>query len=138
MLSDSEQQPLLKSQYAAAIDTVGGKTLAGLLKMVQLGGVVTACGMVGGNDLATTVFPFILRGVTLCGIDSANISRQPQQELWNKIADEWQLDLSDIVTRISLEETLDHIELMSQGKTKGRLLIELETANNAVGNNAAT
>ena len=94
ILNDSAKRPLLKSQYAAAIDTVGGNTLAGLLKMVNLGGVVTACGMVGGNELETTVFPFILRGVTLFGIDSANISRQPRQELWDKIADEWQLDLT--------------------------------------------
>ena len=138
MLSDNVERPLLKSQYSAAIDTVGGSTLAGLLKLVQPLGVVTACGMVGGNDLPTTVFPFILRGVTLCGIDSANISRQPRQELWNKIADEWQMDLTPIITRISLPDVLDHITLMSQGKTKGRLLVELGTENKAAEDNAAT
>ena len=138
MLNDSAERPLLKSQYAAAIDTVGGNTLAGLLKMVQLQGVVTACGMVGGNDLPTTVFPFILRGVTLVGIDSANLPRQPRQELWNKIADDWQMDLTPIITRISLTEVLDHIELMSRGKTKGRLLVELGTETNAADDNAAT
>jgi len=138
MLDDATEHPLLKSQYAAAIDTVGGNTLAGLIKMVQPGGVVTACGMVGGNDLSTTVFPFILRGVTLCGVDSANIARQPRQELWNKIASQWQMDLTQIVTRISLAEVLDHIELMSQSKTKGRLLVELGTKNKTVDNNAAT
>jgi len=138
MLDDATEQPLLKSQYTAAIDTVGGNTLAGLIKMVQPGGVVTACGMVGGNDLSTTVFPFILRGVTLCGVDSANIARQPRQKLWNKIASQWQMDLTQIVTRISLAEVLDHIELMSQSKTKGRLLVELGTKNKTVDNNAAT
>ncbi len=125
LLDETSKQPLLKSQYAAAIDTVGGNTLAGLLKMVQPRGVVTACGMVGGNDLPTTVFPFILRAITLFGIDSANLPRQPRQKLWDKIADNWQMDLSPIVTRISLDEVLDHIQRMSQAKTKGRLLVEI-------------
>ena len=125
MLDEKNKQPLLKSQYAAAIDTVGGNTLAGLLKTVQPHGVVTACGMVGGNDLPTTVFPFILRGLTLSGIDSAGIPRSFRQKLWNQIADQWQVDLTPIITRISLDEVLDHAELMSDGKTKGRLLVEV-------------
>ena len=125
MLNEKNKQPLLKSQYAAAIDTVGGNTLAGLLKTVQPHGVVTACGMVGGNDLPTTVFPFILRGLTLSGIDSAGIPRSFRQKLWNQIADQWQVDLTPIITRISLDEVLDHAELMSDGKTKGRLLVEV-------------
>ena len=85
MLDDSAKRPLLKAQYAAAIDTVGGNTLAGLLKLVQPHGAVTACGMVGGNELPTTVFPFILRGITLFGIDSAGLPRQPRQELWTRL-----------------------------------------------------
>ena len=131
MLNEKSKQPLLKSQYAAAIDTVGGNTLAGLLKMIQQQGCIAACGMVGGNDLSTTVFPFILRGITLLGIDSANIPRQPRQKIWDKIADQWQVDLTRIVTRISLDEVLDHINLMLQGKTKGRLLVDVGTENNA-------
>ena len=125
MLDEKNRQPLLKSQYAAAIDTVGGNTLAGLLKTVQPHGVVTACGMVGGNDLSTTVFPFILRGLTLSGIDSAGIPRSFRQKLWNQIADQWQVDLTPIVKRISLDEVLEHAERMSDGKTKGRLLVEV-------------
>ena len=131
MLDEKNKQPLLKSQYAAAIDTVGGATLGGLLKTVQPHGIVTACGMVGGNDLSTTVFPFILRGLTLSGIDSAGITRTFRQKLWNQIADQWQVDLTPITKRISLDEVFEQAKLMSQGKTKGRLLVDIGTENNA-------
>ncbi len=75
-LDDTSSTPLLKGQWAAAVDTVGGNTLATVLRSAQSHACVTACGLVAGHDLPLTVYPFILRGVSLCGIDSAGISRE--------------------------------------------------------------
>ncbi|MCG8624300.1 MAG: oxidoreductase, partial [Proteobacteria bacterium] len=86
---DSSGKPLLAARWAGAVDTVGGTTLATLIRSTQHRGCVAACGMVGGVDLAMTVFPFILRGVTLDGIDSASCPMPERLEIWNKLAGPW-------------------------------------------------
>ena len=123
-LDDASPSPLLKGRWAGAIDTVGGNTLATILKTCQPHACITACGMVGGSDLATSVFPFILRGVTLCGIDSANISRETRQNLWNKIATQWQLEnLSDLTGEIALTDLPFAVTRILKGRSAGRTLV---------------
>lgn len=126
-LIDDSKAPLLKGEFAGAIDTVGGNTLATILRKTKNGGCVTACGMVGGHRLATTVYPFILRGITLCGIDSANIDRSTREELWQRIATEWRLDkLNDVIEGISPSELETALEQISQGKIAGRVVVDFE------------
>lgn len=125
-ICDPSSRPLLKGVYAAAIDQVGGTTLATLLRMVQPHGCVTACGLVGGHELATTVYPFILRGVALLGIDSANITYQQRQENWEYIATAFgSLGLDDLVTTMARQQLADGIQQIAAGNVAGRIVIEM-------------
>ncbi|HPR51469.1 MAG TPA: YhdH/YhfP family quinone oxidoreductase [Deltaproteobacteria bacterium] len=123
---DTSQRPLLKVQWAGCIDTVGGEILATSIKSTAPGGAVTCCGNVASHDLPLTVFPFILRGVSLIGIDSQNCPMPMRQKAWDKIASEWKIPWLD---RITSETTLSgleaEIELMLQGKHKGRTIVHL-------------
>ncbi|MBW1969318.1 MAG: YhdH/YhfP family quinone oxidoreductase, partial [Deltaproteobacteria bacterium] len=86
---DSSGRPMLKGLWAGGIDTVGGEILATTIKSTKDDGAVTCCGNVGSHDLPLNVYPFILRGVTLMGIDSQNCPMPMRLKVWNKIADEW-------------------------------------------------
>ena len=126
LLNDDSPRPLLKGEYAAAVDTVGGNTLHTLLRSVKLTGCVTACGLVGGAELHTNVYPFILRGVTLCGIDSANISQSQRQQLWNRIASQYALDGVDKIAQVVQPDQLGQwIEQILQGQVSGRVIINM-------------
>ena len=85
-LSEASERPMLKSVYGGAVDTVGGRTLENLVKSLQSGGSVAACGLVSGPELNLTVYPFILRGVNLLGIDSQNLALPKRQRLWERLA----------------------------------------------------
>jgi len=122
-LNDSSETPLLKGRWAAAVDTVGGNTLETVLRTTKPHGCVTACGLVGGHGLKGTVYPFILRGLTLCGIDSAGIDRETRMRLWGKIAGDWKLDLDEIATEITLDEFPNAVEQILKGKIFGRTLV---------------
>ncbi len=120
-------RPLLKSAWAAVIDTVGGETLAAVLKSTAIGATVTACGMVGGVELPTSVYPFILRGVTLAGIDSANISREERIRVWNLIADRFRIeDLDRIAVDIGLSGLPEKIDEILASRVAGRVVINLQ------------
>lgn len=129
MRSDFEElqkRPLLKPIYAGAIDTVGGVILENMIKSVHPLGVVTACGNAASIKLELTVFPFILRGVSLIGIDSQNYPMQYRKQVWNKFANEWKLEnLEANAHTISLEELSNQLGLMLQGKLKGRTILKL-------------
>ncbi len=116
---------MLKSRWAAAVDSVGGKTLSTVLRSAKNHSCITACGLVGGHELDLTVYPFILRGVTLCGIDSANISRQTRVELWETIAIDWALDLEDLMTEIGLVDVAAELEKMLAGTSFGRTVVRV-------------
>ena len=121
-----QKRPLLKPLYAGAIDTVGGVILENMIKSVNPLGVVTACGNAASIKLELTVFPFILRGVSLIGIDSQNYPMNYREQVWNKLADEWKLDnLEANAATISMEELSDKLNLMLKGKLKGRTVLEL-------------
>ncbi|WP_218598576.1 YhdH/YhfP family quinone oxidoreductase [Polaribacter sp. NJDZ03] len=121
------KKPLLKPLFAGGIDTVGGEILENIIKSTNLMGVVTCCGNVASPKLELTVFPFILRGVTLIGIDSQNYPMTYREKIWNKLANEWKNDrLTEASAEISLQELNEKIALMLQGKLKGRTLVNLD------------
>ncbi len=124
--SDTSKRPMLKGLWAGSIDTVGGDILATTIKSMQSGGTVTCCGNVASPDLPLNVYPFILRGVTLIGIDSQNCPMPIRKKIWEKIASEWKIDwLEALTTEAAFDELDSKIELMLQGKHKGRTIINM-------------
>lgn len=123
---DSSDKPLLKGRWAGVIDTVGGDILATAIKSTKIGGAVTCCGNVASADLPLTVYPFILRGVGLFGIDSQNCPMPARLQVWRKIADKWKLrGLDRLISEISLDELDYNIDQILQGKLKGRTVVNL-------------
>lgn len=127
-VNDDSGKPLLAARWAAAVDTVGGNALATLLRSMQHRGCVAACGLAADHDLPMTVYPFILRGVTLAGIDSAQCPRDSRLEMWRQLAGPWKLDdLEDITHEIGLAEVPEAASAMLDGRTFGRTLVKLST-----------
>lgn len=121
---DESDTPLLASRWAAAIDTVGGKPLATILRSMKYRGCVAACGLVAGPELLTTVYPFILRGVTLAGIDSAKCPRPLRLEMWQKLSGPWRVDnLEAFASEATLDDLPDRIEKILAGQIIGRTLV---------------
>jgi len=124
---DTSGRPILKAAWAGVIDTVGGETLATAIKTTRPFGTVTCCGNVSSPDLALTVYPFILRGVKLVGIDSQNCPMEHRQEIWNLLGDQWKVPtLLDLCEEIGLEGLDHHIGLILKGKQKGRVVVNLD------------
>lgn len=120
-------KPLLKPQYAGAIDTVGGVILENIIKSTNPNGAITCCGNVSSINLNLTVFPFILRGVTLCGVDSQNYPMDLRIHIWNNLASSWKPEsLFNGYNEISLNELNENIALILKGQLKGRTIINLE------------
>jgi putative YhdH/YhfP family quinone oxidoreductase len=121
------KRAMLRERWAAVVDTVGGYYLATAIKTTKYDGIVTCCGNVAGADIALTVYPFILRGVTLAGIDSAVAPMSKRQMIWQKIALEWRLDFIETLGHeIGLAELDAHIEAMLAGQLTGRTVINLQ------------
>ena len=112
--------------FSSAIDTVGGKILSKMLAHISPHGVVACCGNVAGIEVNTTVFPFILRGISLCGIDSAESPLDFKTSIWEKFANEWKLDLSSSTKIISKQNLQQEIDLILQGGQEGRVVISHE------------
>jgi len=126
-VDDQSKKPLLRASWAGAIDTVGGNILSTLLRSTMHRGCVTACGLVAGIELPTTVYPFILRGVTLAGIDSAHCPRDKRLDIWERLAAAWQIEgLEKLARSITLSEVPRMAEAMLAGKTFGRILVRPE------------
>ena len=124
---DDSKRPLIKGRWAGVVDTVGGLALETALKSTEYGGSVTCCGNVADHRLTTTVYPFILRGVSLLGVDSVQCSMKIRQEVWNMLAAEWKPNnFGENVAEIPLEKLNDKIALMLAGKLSGRTIINLE------------
>jgi putative YhdH/YhfP family quinone oxidoreductase len=124
---DDSGKPLLKSLWAGAVDTVGGDMLAGVIKAMQVGGTVTCCGNVAGADLSLTVFPFILRGVRLVGINSQSCPMAHRLKVWEHLANDWKIDFRrELYREIGLEQLDENIDLILSGGQKGRVLVNLE------------
>ena len=121
---DSSPKLLLSSKWAGAVDTVGGNTLATILRATKEYGVVSACGLVGGTDLPLTVHPFILRGVILAGISSQNLPADRRNDIWQKLAGDWKPEhLDDVVTEIGLEQADEYVQKILKGEVIGRTIV---------------
>lgn len=124
--SDTSGKPLLKGLWAGVVDTVGGDVLATAIKSTDYGGGVTCCGNVASHELPINVYPFILRGVTLMGIDSQNCPMPIRTKVWQKIAREWKIDhLDALTTEVSLDDLNERIDLILERKHKGRTIVKL-------------
>ena len=118
--------PLGKERWAGAIDAVGSTTLANVLSMTRYGGVVTACGLAGGMDLPTSVAPFILRGVSLIGIDSVMRPLPLRQEAWRRL--ETDLDrgkIESMTSEIALGDVIDAGTRILAGEVRGRIVVKV-------------
>jgi acrylyl-CoA reductase (NADPH) len=124
--TDSSGKPLLKGLWAGGLDTIGGEILATMIKSIQQHGGVTCCGNVGSHDLPLNVYPFILRGVTLMGIDSQNCPMPLRLKVWNKIASDWKIErLERIATEVTLDELGARIDFVIEKKHKGRTVVRI-------------
>jgi NADPH:quinone reductase-like Zn-dependent oxidoreductase len=113
-----------KGIYSGAVDTVGGEMLSKILSMISNHGVVSCCGNVGGMMFTSSVFPFILRGIQLSGIDSAESSLNLKSELWNLLSSKWSLDLSNQTKTVKIEDISTEIDKILEGNQIGRVVIE--------------
>jgi len=126
-INDDSSRPLIKPKWAGAIDTVGGSTLSTLIKGCKREGNIAACGLVASPVLSTTVFPFILNGVNLLGLDSATFPMKERKAVWNKLATDWKLpNMDDLATICKLEELEPYIDAMLKGDSKGRVVVEMD------------
>lgn len=117
-------KPLQKERWAAVVDTVGSTTLANACAQTRYGGVVTACGLAGGMDLPASVAPFILRGVTLAGVDSVMCPMPQRQRAWDALAAELDLQRLELMTReIGLAEAIATAPELLAGRVRGRVVV---------------
>ena len=115
-----------KERWAGAIDTVGSKILANVLAMTKAGGAVAACGNAAGMDLPTSVAPFILRGVSLLGVNSVTLPKALREEAWSRLARDLDRDkLKAMTETIRLEDVPDAAQRIVDGKVRGRLVVEI-------------
>ncbi|MDP4091527.1 MAG: YhdH/YhfP family quinone oxidoreductase, partial [Bacillota bacterium] len=124
-IDDTSGRPMLKGRWAGVIDTVGGNILSTAIKSTNYGGCVTTCGNVASAEFTTSVFPFILRGVALLGVDSVLCPMDLRLRLWEKMAGDWKLNnLESLSEECSLEELEGRIERILKGTLKGRVVVK--------------
>lgn len=126
-VSEVDSKPMLSSKWVAALDTVGGSMLDAVLRQTAHNGVVACCGNVLGHELHTNIYPFILRGVSLMGIDSGITLIRDRLRIWNKLANEWK---PDVLEKLYREEPLENlpkeIERIQKGEQVGKILVNLQ------------
>jgi len=119
------KRPMGSEKYDGVIDTVGGNILAEALKVIKYDGVATCCGLTSSHLLPTNVFPFILRGVRLVGIDSVECKREKKQAAWEKVAGDFKIGtLNDLTNEISIDGIKEAYEALLAGKSVGRFLVK--------------
>lgn len=124
--NDTSGRPLQKGRWAGVVDTVGGNILATAIKTTKYGGLVAACGNAMSAELAVSVYPFIIRGVSLLGVDSVEIPMNARLRAWQRLAGDWKLDLSgDLISECSLEELSPKIDQILKGEIRGRVVVDL-------------
>ncbi len=125
-IMDASERPLLSARWAAAVDTVGGTTLASLFKSMKHRGCIAACGMVGGTELSVSVFPLILRGVKLLGIDSAQCPYGMRAHLWSRLNRDIDRDLLEsITTEHHLADVAGLVSEILNGQVYGRTVLRV-------------
>lgn len=123
-VQDDSSRPLLSGRWAGVIDTVGGNILDTAIRQTKHNGVVACCGNVLGHELHTSVYPFILRGVHLAGMDSGNCPMELRKKLWHKLASSWKpAELESLTKECSLDELNDEIDRILEGNQVGRVLV---------------
>ncbi|HFC11438.1 MAG TPA: oxidoreductase, partial [Anaerolineae bacterium] len=119
-------RPMQRPRWAGVVDTVGGPMLETALASTKMLGVVTVCGLVASPELHTTVYPFILRGISMIGIDSANFPIADRRRIWNLLATEWKLpDLATMAREVTLDGLDVEIEKILAGQQTGRVVVKL-------------
>lgn len=121
-----DKRPILSSRFAGGIDTVGGPILENVIKTLNPLGAVTTCGSVSATQLNMSVFPFILRGISLIGVSAQNYPMHLREPLWKKLSSDWKpAHLMELYNEITLDELVSAIDLILQGKLKGRTLVKI-------------
>ncbi len=122
----NHERPMLKERWAGAVDCVAGNYLAAAIKATKYGGAVTCCGLTASPELAVSIFPFILRGVSLLGIDSVKCPMETRLKIWKKLASEWKLSgLDDLTVEITLDDVSHYVDKILKGEVAGRVLVNL-------------
>ncbi|HKL14134.1 MAG TPA: zinc-binding dehydrogenase, partial [Balneolaceae bacterium] len=125
-VTDVSKAPLLSSRWPAAIDTVGGSMLDAVIRQTGHNGVVACCGNILGGKLETSIYPLILRGVSLMGIDSGNCLMEDRLQIWKNLADEWKPSNLEMLGReCPLDDLPREIEKILRGGQAGRVLVTL-------------
>lgn len=123
---NAKPRPLGKTRWAGAVDCVGGATLADVLSSTRYGGAVAASGLTGGAGLSTTVMPFILRGISLLGIDSVQMPIAPRRALWEELGDSLRPQhLSDVLHDVDVKEVVSVLDAVRAGKYSGRAVVRV-------------
>lgn len=123
--NDESGRPLLRGRWAGAIDTVGGNTLATCVKACKRGGSIASCGLVATHELNMTVYPFLLNGVNILGVDSAETDMALRRALWDRLSNDWKIDdLTSYGSFVPLDDIVDQMDLILAGKTRGRVVVE--------------
>jgi acrylyl-CoA reductase (NADPH) len=121
----SAGKPLTKERWAGAIDVVGSHTLANVCAAMRYRGIVAACGLAGGMDFPASVAPFILRGVTLAGIDSVMCPRAERIEAWRRLGTDLDMTKLDLITEeVGLAQVIERAPALIEGKIRGRLVVD--------------
>ncbi len=119
-------RPLGKERWAGGVDVVGSTTLANVLSMTRYGGAIAACGLAGGMDLPTSVAPFILRGVSLLGIDSVMCPLPLRQEAWRRLETDLDPAIVETMTNeIGLDDVIDAAQSIIEGRVRGRIVVKI-------------
>jgi acrylyl-CoA reductase (NADPH) len=119
-------KPLQKERWAGVVDAVGSHTLANACAQTRYGGAVAACGLAQGADLPASVMPFILRGVSLLGVDSVMAPLERRQRAWQRLALDLDLSLLEtMITEITIEQAVEYAQALMQGKVRGRIVVKI-------------
>lgn len=125
-LQKDSGKPILRPRWAGVVDTIGGITLVESIKQTGRNGNVAVCGLVESADLNFTVYPLILNGINILGIESAEFPMEKRQKIWRQLASDWQSGLCDVpVKEIGLKGLKEQIALMLEGKTTGKVLVNI-------------
>ncbi len=122
---ETTTKPLLQRKWIGVVDNVGGITLSTAIRSTDYDGVVASVGLVESDNLAITVYPFILRGVSLIGIDSAETKMPKRLKIWEKLANDWKIDFSGIWKEVMLDELNNEIEKILRGEQVGKVVVNL-------------
>ncbi|WP_315980958.1 zinc-binding dehydrogenase [Aliamphritea spongicola] len=119
-------RPLGKERWRAAVDSIGSHTLANVIAQTQYGGAVTSCGLAQGADLPLTVMPFILRGVSLLGIDSVMAPKAAREEAWARLQQDLDLEKLELLSEtVGFDQIVEKATDIVDGKIKGRVIVEI-------------